>query len=158
MHAARSGGALILSNSPEQSGGERLQDGGRDWGWIDMHLDTQQAQRMSSRITISVIIMYHQVPYIIRATYTCCEVYSIFVSNIYDQLVLLQYCDCTIQNGCCSGRLLVWCASPSTHRRSWEGLAHQRGQIQELTVCGSSVACMNYYNITLLEQKHYRAF
>ena len=50
------------SNCPEQTGGEGLQGGGRDWGWTDMHLDTAQAQRMSSRMAISVIIMYQQLP------------------------------------------------------------------------------------------------
>ena len=31
------------SNSPEQTGGEGLQVGGRDWGWTDVHLDIPQA-------------------------------------------------------------------------------------------------------------------
>ena len=40
------------SNSPEQTGDEGLQGGGRDWGWTDVHLDTAQAQRMNSCNTV----------------------------------------------------------------------------------------------------------
>ena len=42
-------------NDSEQTRGQRLQGGDRDWGWTDVPLNTAQAQGINSSVALHIL-------------------------------------------------------------------------------------------------------